>query len=431
MTIFKPEIDIPYAFWGFIDEIKGSPEVCRTLLADMDRETILKHFSTFVDVRAEAADLLAQEQLLPDSSEDTLDDIGDALIVAGKGPFLDFFSSKSTLTNGVEEMPTLVHVFDEVYFDRFGVSPFEEIEQNRRAKSVTEAIEVVRGEEEKRGHCGSVEKLVEPKNQNVVSECHEVQFAATAPVSSAVAERSLTSIDHGHYGFDLSAFPIREGAKSPDFVPDKTDLKKEELPHSELEGVMVPGSNNRSVDALRRMSAHAGLRQAARKRKQAAIARGAENAVKKNNKLMVDASELLGETASDAWMKVARPNSKRLRSELPGDGKTGEFDRVYVDGKDVFILEAKGAGVQRGSRDTRVGRAEQGTPEYRDSVIHNMEKTIYAAINSNKYATKKSFKKQVDELAVTFKTLTKARDNNRLKYFQISQRVKEDGSVNR
>lgn len=93
---------------------------------------------------------------------------------------------------------------------------------------------------------------------------------------------------------------------------------------------------------------------------------------------MVRESEALGDTATEAVIKKVYPNATDLPHSLPGAQKSGEFDRIIKNGDEVIIIESKGAGSQRGSRqvDSEGTRAEQGTPEYRDSIVKNMEDSI-------------------------------------------------------
>lgn len=139
---------------------------------------------------------------------------------------------------------------------------------------------------------------------------------------------------------------------------------------------------------------------------------------------MVSSSEQLGEVATDAASNYRTPDAQRLKSDLPGDGKTGEFDRIYQDANGVYIYEAKGAGGTRIDREVGEGkRGEQGTPEYRDSIISNMEKKL------SRYKRNGQYPDEVKELEHTLKELDKAKQNGTLKYFQVNQKVTSSGEL--
>lgn len=145
---------------------------------------------------------------------------------------------------------------------------------------------------------------------------------------------------------------------------------------------------------------------------------------------MVEASEQLGEIATDAAVNSQKPNAKRLKSDLPGKQKTGEFDRIYQDDDGVHIYESKGAGAQRGSRQIKGGkRAEQGTPEYMQDVIANMESKVFQHKNSDRYMADPDFRAKVDDLQKTTRAIRKAERDGKLRYFQVNQKVNSSGSL--
>ncbi|MGF1723825.1 hypothetical protein [Photobacterium nomapromontoriensis] len=88
-------------------------------------------------------------------------------------------------------------------------------------------------------------------------------------------------------------------------------------------------------------------------------------------------SEQLGELAAEGYMKKQYPGATRLKSDYPDSGmKKNQFDQIWqtADGK-LIIVEAKGGTATLGTRTvTSINkRAEQGTPEYKDSIIDAME----------------------------------------------------------
>ena len=247
----------------------------------------------------------------------------------------------------------------------------------------------------------------------------------------------------GHDGPVLEYDPVGKGFVEKTGAKPKPDVRaiegeKARLAHSDLDNVKVTKVEADAagkkkvveVDARERLKELEGERTAAQSRKHAAQQVGDEAAASKAHGEMVRASEELGEVATDAAVKKQMPNAQRLESELPGGQKSGEFDRIYENGDDVYIAEGKGAGSQRGSRKTSKGlRAEQGTPEYRDDIIRNMEEKVDAHTLSDAYKKDPQFKARVDELQRTVDKLKAARDKGKLHYAQVNQKVDVAGKV--
>ncbi|TQV84276.1 hypothetical protein FKG94_06360 [Exilibacterium tricleocarpae] len=125
-------------------------------------------------------------------------------------------------------------------------------------------------------------------------------------------------------------------------------------------------------------------------------------------------SEKLGEHAANAAINQQLPNAKKLHSDTPGDGKQGQFDSVYQDGDKIYIIEAKGAGGRRTTRNNSKGDpVEQGTEEYRDEIIENMEKEA----------------KKDPELRKTVRALKKAVKQGKLEYLEIVQKANDDDVI--
>jgi len=221
-------------------------------------------------------------------------------------------------------------------------------------------------------------------------------------------------------------------------------IKATAISHADIKGVDVdvegPDGRPIQVNAIDKMKELELRRQDAQRAKQRAQAAGNKEAADAANQEMVRASEQLGEVAADAYIKKIAPNATRLRSEMPGRGKSGEFDRVYQDGDKVYIVEAKGGESSLGSRKTKGGdRAQQGTPEYRNSVVEEMQDRLDKVAERDDFNLESSpnLVKQVEELEDTLKTLRKAiRSDGRasktgaqtespLQYLKVSQRLRE------
>ncbi|MGI2169984.1 hypothetical protein ACROAE_07270 [Shewanella sp. MF05960] len=123
---------------------------------------------------------------------------------------------------------------------------------------------------------------------------------------------------------------------------------------------------------------------------------------------------------------------KEIASQLPGEGKQGQFDLIYYNEKtgQIITVEAKGGGSTLGSRKGLDGRqVQQGTPEYRDSIIKNMRKKTQDALDDDRYGNDKAFTKQVDDLAETVDKLEDAKKDELISSKKVSQKLHKDGSL--
>lgn len=136
---------------------------------------------------------------------------------------------------------------------------------------------------------------------------------------------------------------------------------------------------------------------------------------------MIKASEQLGEISTDAVMNKTLPGAKKLQSRPAGkhpDAKSAEFDSIYEHNGDIYVVESKGAGADRGSRKIEDGtRAEQGSVPYRDDVIKVLEKQALEAGDTELLKT-----------VMKMKNAIKA-NPPKLKYLQVTQRVDGAGNI--
>ncbi|WP_281557934.1 RHS repeat-associated core domain-containing protein [Thalassomonas sp. RHCl1] len=149
-------------------------------------------------------------------------------------------------------------------------------------------------------------------------------------------------------------------------------------------------------------------------------------------------SEKIGMKSARLVMKDEYPEFKWIECELPGDGKQGQFDLLYHNPKtgEIITVEAKGGGGGLGNRKGLDGRqVEQGSPEYRDSIIENMEKKIITAQNDEKYGEDDCFTTEIDALIATYDKLLDAQemigseDIIPMKSVCVRQRLNKDGSL--
>ena len=151
-----------------------------------------------------------------------------------------------------------------------------------------------------------------------------------------------------------------------------------------------------------------------------------------NNTVVASLSEQNGEVASMAAVEGKIPNAKQLPSDIPGKGKSGQFDRVYIDGDQIYVVESKGGSSDLGSRkDLNNQQSQQGTPEYIASVIQNMSDKVDAGLVDPRYGVDEAFTNQIDGLERTVTKLRIAQSSTppKITSLQISQRVDSNGDL--
>jgi hypothetical protein len=139
---------------------------------------------------------------------------------------------------------------------------------------------------------------------------------------------------------------------------------------------------------------------------------------------LVRASESLGNVATEIAIAKMLPGAKKLECELPGDGKSGQFDSVYEHNGEIYVVESKGASSERGTRKDSSGKHnEQGTKEYLDSIVENMEAKIRKSKADPAYTSDPNFKQKIDDLQATVNKIKDADLMGTLHYLQVSQRI--------
>ena len=118
-------------------------------------------------------------------------------------------------------------------------------------------------------------------------------------------------------------------------------------------------------------------RNAAVKKRDDAIDVGDNEGIKQAIQEMANASEQLGEVASQAYIKKNFEGATKLDANTPSNGKQGEFDQIYLHKGRLILVEAKGGNATLTSRkDLKGMRAEQGSSSYMETVIQNYRKQL-------------------------------------------------------
>jgi hypothetical protein len=151
-----------------------------------------------------------------------------------------------------------------------------------------------------------------------------------------------------------------------------------------------------------------------------------------NNAVVASLSEQNGEVASMAAVEGMVPGAEQLPSDIPGKGKSGQFDRVYITGDQIYVVESKGGSSDLGSRkELNNQQSQQGTPEYIASVIQNMSDKVDAGLVDPRYGVDEEFTNQIDGLETTVTKLRIAQSSTppKITSLQISQRVDSNGDL--
>ncbi|MCB0257964.1 MAG: hypothetical protein KDI55_29930, partial [Anaerolineae bacterium] len=125
----------------------------------------------------------------------------------------------------------------------------------------------------------------------------------------------------------------------------------------------------RFEEVMRNLEAERNL---AVQRRNDALATGDKAAADAARQDMRVASEKIGEVSAQAAILQRYPSAIQLEASLPGAGKNGQFDQIYLDpvSDRLIIVEAKGGSSDWGSRiDLDKKRSQQGSSRYLDSVI--------------------------------------------------------------
>jgi hypothetical protein len=128
---FDLERDIPDELWALIETTGGDASILATELWALEREAIARLFNGFVGAKVEMAYCLSNSGRALDASEDTLDDLADSLIAAGKRVYDETYRGMCVLPDPVtwHELPGLTSTFVQVFTERFCTNIFDEIEE--------------------------------------------------------------------------------------------------------------------------------------------------------------------------------------------------------------------------------------------------------------------------------------------------------------
>ena len=115
-------------FWNAIDDLRFDPE--HAVLWQADRHRIVLWYRLFDQLKADVFDVIQSRFLPEEISEDTINDLADAIVTMGRTAWQQCMAGTFEYPphQQWESLSTLDYVFDEIFFDRFGTSIQEEID---------------------------------------------------------------------------------------------------------------------------------------------------------------------------------------------------------------------------------------------------------------------------------------------------------------
>jgi len=146
------------------------------------------------------------------------------------------------------------------------------------------------------------------------------------------------------------------------------------------------------------------------------------NPTRANKRVIIDKSEQIGEAAADAYFL---PLGYIKLVCTFGNGKQGQFDRVYAK-KDtqgniikIIVVECKGGTSPLGCR----GQNQQGSKEYLESII------LYMINKKNTSGASQDFKNTADLLKDFYDDIDLNIPNKKLEYYMVRQPFEDDGTI--
>lgn len=115
-------------FWATVIAIANDPD--RKILYESSREQLVQWYSIFDLFKADAFDEIQRQFSDEELSDDTIDDLADAVITMGRESWsacLDGSLSYPELELW-EQLPTIGHLLDQIFYERFNTPILDEID---------------------------------------------------------------------------------------------------------------------------------------------------------------------------------------------------------------------------------------------------------------------------------------------------------------
>lgn len=121
--------DVSDKLWGFVAGCSSDDETAR-VVNGKSQEELVGLFQEFVQLRADIAEELTSSGLVLDASEDTLDDLAEALVLEGKSAVAEMLAARRPLPPRAHwgDLRGIAHIVSNSYNRRFGGEIFDELE---------------------------------------------------------------------------------------------------------------------------------------------------------------------------------------------------------------------------------------------------------------------------------------------------------------
>jgi hypothetical protein len=127
---FNPEQELPQDLWDSIQKADEGEAAFRTYLHALDKEQFVRLFRYFIDARTEMAYLIWDRPEGSHESEDTLDDLADAIVTQGRDSYLGIYRGTKALPKRDvwRDLPIIGHLFAQVSRERFDQNVYDFLE---------------------------------------------------------------------------------------------------------------------------------------------------------------------------------------------------------------------------------------------------------------------------------------------------------------
>jgi len=192
--------------------------------------------------------------------------------------------------------------------------------------------------------------------------------------NGSLTKTDLQQLQKDGYIFDADTKRFSKPERNFDVTATKSPLPDVELDYTGLKVTVGKGDQEFTMDEL--VTKRKDL---VNQRDQLSSFVDDSPAYNKLNAEISKISESMGELSKEAYVK--KLDAQPLAFKTPGNGQQGQFDGIYTYFKDgeerLLIIEAKGGNSSLGGRRAADGRyVQQGTSEYRESIIENMQKSV-------------------------------------------------------
>lgn len=128
---FVIERDLPEQMWTIVHKSEGDPEKLRKQLEELSREEFVLVFRGYLEAKVEMANQLTTSGRVVEVSEDTLEDIAEAIVVRGRKEYTDIYTGNRPLPPRAEwhVLSRFISVFGDLFEARFSSDIYDEVEE--------------------------------------------------------------------------------------------------------------------------------------------------------------------------------------------------------------------------------------------------------------------------------------------------------------